>query len=90
VMVAGKGAWMIADIEKFTQATTEMYVLVDVTEATRRIYIVPGDELRRGVRERHERFMARVGTRPRNPDSKHSRIEPPDVDEWERSWSLFG
>lgn len=31
VMVAGKGAWMIEDVDKFTDSTLGTYVLVDVS-----------------------------------------------------------
>lgn len=89
VMVAGKGAWMIADVEQFAATTGETFVLVDVASSPPVFYIVPGDELRRGVRERHDRYMARVVTRPRNPDSKHTKIEPVDVERWKDCWSLF-
>jgi hypothetical protein len=35
--------------------------------------------------------MERVGgQRPRNPDSKHSRIDPDDVKEWKDRWSALG
>ncbi|WP_433320200.1 hypothetical protein [Micromonospora chersina] len=89
VMVAGQGAWMIADVDKFTESSTDTYVLVDVLNTSPRFFIVPGEELRRGVRERHERFMDRVGVRPRNSESKHTKIEPPDVQRWEDRWSTF-
>jgi len=51
--------------------------------------MVSGDELRRGVRERNAAFMRRVGTRPRNPQSRHTKIEPADVAEWKDRWALF-
>ncbi|MFF0234349.1 hypothetical protein [Micromonospora sp. NPDC005254] len=89
VMVAGKGAWMIADIATFTDSTVATYVLVDVSEAHPRFFIAPGDELRHDVRQRHQQFMARVGVRPRNSESRHTKIEPQDVAQWEVDWSAF-
>lgn len=89
-MVAGQGAWMIEDIEKWTAATTEAYVLVDIAQSPAEFYVAPGADLRREVHDRHERFMNRVVTRPRNPDSKHTKIEPAEVQHWKDRWSLFG
>jgi hypothetical protein len=90
VMVAAQGAWMVADIDKFIAASTETYVLVNLTGDRRDCYVVPGDELRRGVAERHREFMKRVGgTRPRNPDSRQTAIEPLHVEAWQSRWSLF-
>lgn len=89
VMVAGKGAWMIADIDTFTDSTVGTYVLVDVSGEHPRFFIAPGDELRHDVRQRHQQFMARVGVRPRNSESRHTKIEPQDVARWENDWSAF-
>jgi hypothetical protein len=90
VMVAGKGAWMIADVDVFTAMTAAVYILVDVTGPDPALYVVPGDQLRNGVRARHGEFMAGVGQRPRNPHSKHTKIEPSNVEQWRDNWSLFG
>lgn len=89
VLVAGKGAWMIADVDKFTDSTIAAYVLVDVSGAHPRFYIAPGDELRHDVRQRHQQFMDRVGVRPRNSESLHTKIEPQNVARWEDNWSAF-
>ncbi|WP_155371602.1 hypothetical protein [Catellatospora vulcania] len=90
VMLAGMGAWQIADVDDFTSSHQERYILVDVTDETVELYLVPGDELRKGVRERHESFLVRVGgTRPRNPESRHAAIEPAHVAQWRDQWSLF-
>ncbi|MEV1144260.1 hypothetical protein [Micromonospora sp. NPDC049799] len=89
VMVAGKGAWMIADVDKFTDSSIAAYVLVDVSQARPRFFIAPGDDLRHDVRERHQQFMDRVGVRPRNSESLHTKIEPQDVARWEDDWSVF-
>jgi hypothetical protein len=89
VMAAAQGAWMIENVDKFTDSNTEAYVLVDLTGGKRDFYVVPGDDLRREVGERHQAFMSRVGVRPRNPDSKHTKIEPEQVGRWRSQWSLF-
>ncbi|MFF4874943.1 hypothetical protein [Micromonospora sp. NPDC000668] len=67
VQVAVQGGWMIADIDRMTAMSTDLYVLVDVTEGRRDFYVVPGDDLRGGMRDRHYELMASVGgVRPRN------------------------
>ena len=67
VMVAAKGAWIIADIDKFTALTCDRVVLVNVTDG-RDFYIADGDKLRAEVRTRHREFLERVGgTRHETP-----------------------
>jgi hypothetical protein len=88
VQVAAKGAWQIEDVDKYTSATIEHIVLVDLTEGLREFYICPGDLLRRDVRERYDQFLtSKGGTRPRNPDSRHSAIYPEQVRKWRNGWS---
>ncbi|MDG4839851.1 hypothetical protein O7631_25260 [Micromonospora sp. WMMD967] len=90
VQVAAQGGWMVADIDRMTEMSIDLYVLVDVTDGRRDFYVVPGDELRAGVRERHEEFMASIGgVRPRNPYSRHTAIYPTNVEVWRNQWSLF-
>ncbi|MFC7712270.1 hypothetical protein [Micromonospora lupini] len=61
-----------------------------MTDGRRNFYVVPGDDLHAGVRERRDEFMARVGgVRPRNPNSRHTAIYPVDVEAWRNRWSLF-
>jgi hypothetical protein len=62
---------------------------VDITGGKRNFYVVAGDDLRRQVGQRHQGFMDRVGVRPRNPDSKHTKIEPQEAERWLGRWSLF-
>ncbi|WP_435588967.1 hypothetical protein [Micromonospora chalcea] len=89
VMVAAKGAWIISNVERFLTNSPAAYVLVNVTGPAYEFFVAPGFELRREVRQRHERFMARVITRPRNSNSLHSKIKPQDVTQWAENWSLF-
>ena len=90
VQVAAQGAWMIADVYKATAASIDSYILVDVTDGRRDFYVVPGDDLRSGIDERHQEFISRVGgVRPRNPDSRHTAIYPAQVEAWRNRWSLF-
>ncbi|WP_205779539.1 hypothetical protein, partial [Micromonospora aurantiaca] len=71
-------------------ASIDFYVLVNVTDRPRDFYVVPGDDLRSGMDERHQEFMSRVGgVRPRNPDSRHTAIYPAQVETWRNQWSLF-
>lgn len=80
---------MIADVGKFTSSTIGTYVLVDVSGIHPRFFVAPGDDLRRDVRLRHQHFMDRVGVRPRNSESQHTKIEPQDVARWEDDWAAF-
>ena len=90
VQLAAQGAWMIDDINRATAAAIGFYILVDVTDGRRDFYVVPGDDLRSGVEERHHEFMLKVGgVRPRNPDSRHTAIYPAQVEAWRNRWSLF-
>ena len=90
VMVAGKGAWIIAEIDKFTALTAQTVVLVDTTDGARDVYVAPGNELRQQVRERHDKFLKRVGgTRPRTPGSGNTVIKPEHVEKWRDNWKLL-
>lgn len=87
VQVAGMGAWQIQDVDRYTTASIEHVVLVNVTDGRREIYVVPGDWLRRDVRERHNAHLeAHGGSRPRSPGSKHAAIYPEHVREWRDGW----
>jgi hypothetical protein len=89
VQVAAQGAWQIENVEKYVSGTIGTVILVDISGDRPEFYVVPGDDLRALVRTRHEEFMARVGgRRPQNPDSKHSRIDPPDVQDWRDRWPI--
>jgi hypothetical protein len=59
VQVAAKGAWQIEDVDKYTSATIDRVVLVNVTDGLREFYICPGDQLRNDVRKRYDEFLAR-------------------------------
>jgi hypothetical protein len=90
VQVAGQGAWQIENVDKYTSASIETIVLVDVTDGLREFYVCPGDSLRDDVRKRHEAFVSsKGGTRPRNPDSKHAAVYPEQVQQWRNNWSRF-
>ncbi|MFJ6837576.1 hypothetical protein [Streptomyces sp. NPDC091209] len=90
VMVAAKGAWMIADIEKFAALTCTRVILVHITADGRYFYVADGDTLRAEVQTRHKRFLEQVGgVRPRNPDSRSTVIKPEDVTAWRDQWQLL-
>jgi len=90
VQVAAQGAWQIADVDKYLRSTVARFVLVDISSTQRDFYVLPGEKLRALVRRRRDEFMTRVGgVRPRNPRSRHSKIEPADVQSWKSRWGLF-
>ena len=87
VQVAAQGAWQVADVDKYTSGTIETVVLVNVMGGHRELYVCPGDELRASVRHRHDSFLtAQGGHRPRNPESKHTTIQPEQVVDWQDNW----
>jgi hypothetical protein len=89
VHVAAKGSWQIANVDKFLAGTIDRVVLVDITGKVPEFYILDGDRLRTIVKRNHDRFIERVGTRPRNPESKHTRIDPGLVRRFRNRWTLF-
>lgn len=90
VMVAAKGAWMIADIDKFTALTCDRVILVHITADNHDFYVADGDTLRAEVQARHKQFLEQVGgVRPRNPDSRNTVIKPEDVVAWRDQWQLL-
>lgn len=90
VMVAAKGAWMIADIDKFTALTCSRVILVHIATNSHHFYVAEGDKLRAEVRARHMQFLEQVGgVRPRNPDSKNTVIKPDHVASWRDQWQLL-
>ncbi|MGC5400748.1 hypothetical protein ACPXCP_34025 [Streptomyces sp. DT20] len=71
------GGLVIADIDTTTALTCERVILVDVTNGRRDFYVVEGADFRAGVPACHEAFLQQQGgTRPRNPDSKHTAVRP--------------
>src|ERR1017187_514034 len=90
VQVAAKGAWQIENVDKYTSATIERIVLVNITGGLREFYVCPGDSLRSDVRERYDEFVSSKGSsRPRNPDSRHAVIYPQQVRKWCDGWRRF-
>jgi hypothetical protein len=90
VKMAGQGAWMVDPIDKFLAGEDACYALVDASGPTTEFYLVPGPDLRVGVLERYEAFLAEQGgSRPRNPDSKHAAITPAHVSRWKDNWDIF-
>ncbi|SRR6266511_1992517 len=90
VHVAAKGSWQISNVDRFLEGTIDRIVLVDITGKVPEFYVVGGDRLRSIVKRHHDRFLERVGgTRPRNPESKHTRIQPDLVRRWRNRWTLF-
>lgn len=61
VQVAAKGAWQVADVDRYVAAEIAINILVDVTEGRRDIYLCPGPELRRQTAERHADFLNQQG-----------------------------
>ena len=90
VHVATKGAWQIANVDRFVGATTRCVVFVDLAGTVPEYFILDGDRARAIVKRHHQEFMERVGgVRPRNPQSKHTAVRRDRVQRWRNRWSLF-
>jgi hypothetical protein len=90
VHVATKGAWQIANVDRFLGATTRLVIFVDLTGTVPEYFILDGDRARTIVRRHHQQFLERVGhVRPLNPQSKHTAVRRDHVQRWRNRWSLF-
>ncbi|MFK0244595.1 hypothetical protein ACIQUM_07840 [Amycolatopsis azurea] len=81
------GEWQVTDGTRPLLDNTEVLVLVDFIPELPEFYVIPADWFRADVEQRYAAFMARVGTRPRNPDSKHHSVHTSDVERWRGSWA---
>ena len=78
---------MVDNVDQFVADTVAFNILVNVTHSPPEFYICPGEKLRAEVFERHQAYLAsKGGVRPRNPDSKHTAINPEQVAKWRDSW----
>jgi hypothetical protein len=90
IHVAAKGAWQLADVDKFLGATTPRVVFVDLTGTVPEFFILEGARARAIVKRHHDAFLERVGgVRPRNPASKHAAVHRDQVQRGHNRWSLF-
>jgi hypothetical protein len=90
VHVATKGAWQIANVDRFVSATTPRVIFVDLTGTVPEFFILHGDSARNTVKRHHETFLSRVGgVRPRNPKSKHAAVRRDQIQRGRNRWSLF-
>ena len=55
-------------------------------------YVLPDDEVRHGVRERHKGYLAESGgqRRGKNHDSLHHSLSDKDLQGWEDKWEILG
>ena len=69
------------------------WVFVSLTEdGGQRYYVLPDEEVRHGVRERHDAGLKKhCGQRPgKNHDSLHHSLTDKDLQGWEDKWEVLG
>jgi len=90
-----KGAWQttIDYGEPLTEKTAEnvFWVFVDLDNIDNlKFYIVPRWWISNNIYEIHQEYLAKhMGTRPRNPDSKHHSVQLSRIKQWENRWDLL-
>ena len=90
VHVKTKGAWQIANLDRFAEGSTGRVVFVDLSGTVPEFFILNGEQARAMVRRDFEQWLAGVGgRRPRTPGSKHTAFGVDRVQRWRNRWSLF-
>ncbi|SFR05186.1 hypothetical protein SAMN04488564_102714 [Lentzea waywayandensis] len=91
VQVFGKRSdeWQLSDALKPLAPDTDAVVFVDLEGEHPEFYPVPADWFRHDVERRYTEYLARVGTRPKNPDSRHYAVPPSHVVRWWDKWDVF-
>lgn len=82
------GDWQITDATRPLLPDPELLVLVDFIPDTPEFYVVPAAWFCEEVAQRYAAFLERVGTRPRNPASKHHNVHTADVVQWRGRWDV--
>ena len=83
------GEWQVTDATRPLATDTDVLILVDFISEVPEFYPIPADWFRRDVAERYAAFLRRVGTRPRNPNSKHHGVHTADVAQWRNRWDVL-
>ncbi|WP_410646552.1 hypothetical protein [Amycolatopsis sp. cmx-4-54] len=83
------GEWQVSDATRPLLDDTQVLVLVDFIPEQPEFYVIPAERFRADVERRYAAFMNRVGTRPRNPDSKHHSVHTADVEQWRGRWAVI-
>ncbi|RSN60695.1 hypothetical protein DMH01_15550 [Amycolatopsis sp. WAC 04182] len=83
------GEWQVSDATRPLLDDTEVLVLVDFIPELPEFYVMPAEWFRADVEQRYAAFMNRVGSRPRNPDSKHHSVRTADVEQWRGRWAVI-
>ena len=80
------GDWQLTDATQPLVPETDAVVFVDFSVEPTQFYPVPAAWFREDVAKRYAAHLARVGTRPRNPDSRHHAVHTEHVAQWRGRW----
>ena len=80
------GDWQLTDATQPLVPDTDAVVFVDFSVEPTQFYPVPAAWFREDVAKRYAAHLARVGTRPRNPDSRHHAVHTEHVAQWRGRW----
>jgi len=80
------GDWQLNDATQPLVHDTDAVVFVDFSDEPTQFYPVPAAWFREDVAKRYAAHLARVGTRPRNPDSRHHAVHTEHVAQWRGRW----
>ena len=80
------GDWQLTDATQPLVPDTDAVVFVDFSVEPTQFYPVPAAWFREDVAKRYAAHLARVGTRPRNPDSRHHAVHTEHVVQWRGRW----
>jgi hypothetical protein len=65
-------------------------IFVDLTGDAPDFYIAPGQWVRNDVEQHHAAWLkSKGGTRPRNPASDHTGVEPERIRQWHQRWDVL-
>lgn len=80
------GDWQLTDATQPLVPDTDAVVFVDFSVELTQFYPVPAAWFREDVAKRYAAHLDRVGTRPRNPDSRHHAVHTEHVAQWRGRW----
>ena len=86
VFTRRSGDWQLTDATQPLVPDTDAVVFVDFSVEPTQFYPVPAAWFREDVAKRYAAHLARVGTRPRNPDSRHHAVHTEHVAQWRGRW----
>lgn len=84
-----RGDWQLTDATRPLSPDTDAVVFVDFSIVPTDFYPVLADWFRRDVADRYAAHLEQVGTRPRNPNSRHYAVRTKHVAPWRGRWDVL-